>query len=242
MTRKTNARVAGITFLAYIAFGIASMVLSGRATAGVGVAAKLATLAQHTAEARATVVLTLLCAFCAIVLGVTLHALTRDEDPDLATMGLACRVAEGVVAAVSLQRSLALLWLVTAGGASAPGPAASQTLATYLLHGEGGAIAAILFAVGSSCFCWVLLRGRMIPVPMAWLGVVASVLLVAVLPLQLAGLLPGGYFTGALNTLIWLPMLVFELAFAFWLIVKGVAAPAPQPALARRGEALLAGG
>ncbi|PYS53187.1 MAG: hypothetical protein DMF68_00230 [Acidobacteria bacterium] len=79
---------------------------------------------------------------------------------------------------------------------------------------------AILFAVGSALFSWLLLRGRMIPVPLAWLGVIASILLVIILPLQLAGLIEG-----LATQLIWLPMLVFELGFAMWLIVKGVAAP-----------------
>ena len=45
-----------------------------------------------------------------------------------------------------------------------------------------------------------------------------SVLLVVALPAQLGGVLAGpaaGY--------VWLPMLLFEVAFALWLMVKGVA-------------------
>ncbi|PYQ10644.1 MAG: DUF4386 domain-containing protein, partial [Acidobacteria bacterium] len=62
---------------------------------------------------------------------------------------------------------------------------------------------------------------------LAWLGVVASVLLVVVLPLQLAGFLGGGQIT----SLMWLPMLAFEVPLALWLLIKGVAMPAPrQPA------------
>ena len=38
MTRTTNARIAGVTFLVYIAAGITSMVLYARATEGEGVA------------------------------------------------------------------------------------------------------------------------------------------------------------------------------------------------------------
>ena len=54
--------------------------------------------------------------------------------------------------------------------------------------------------------------------PLAWLGVLASVLLVVVLPLQLVG-----FFAGTVGWLLWLPMLGFELTIAFWLIIKGVA-------------------
>jgi hypothetical protein len=90
------------------------------------------------------------------------------------------------------------------------------------VHGES----AIFFALGSTLFCWLLLRGRMIPIVLAWLGVVSSVLLVVVLPLQLAGLFGGSMsWSASISWIVWLPMLVFEVAFALWLIIKGVAAP-----------------
>ena len=66
----------------------------------------------------------------------------------------------------------------------------------------------------------------MIPILLAWLGVIASVLLTVGLPLQLAGL-----FRGFGVSIMWLPMLVFELALAYWLIFKGVAAPMKRSAL-----------
>jgi hypothetical protein len=58
----------------------------------------------------------------------------------------------------------------------------------------------------------------MIPIPLAWLGVVASVLLVICLPLQLAG-----FLGGPITSFMWLPMLAFEVPLAFWLLIKGVA-------------------
>ena len=163
MTRTTNARIAGVTFLFYIAAGLASLVLAG--------------------NAPATAVLALMTSFSALVLGVTLYAITREQDPDLAMLGLTCRVMEAV-----------------------PG------------HGE------IFFAVGSALFSWLLLRGRMIPVGLAWIGVIASVLLVMLLPLQIAGFFGGpGAWSSPVTWAVWLPMLVFELVLAAWLITKGVA-------------------
>ena len=50
------------------------------------------------------------------------------------------------------------------------------------VNGRSPNIGAFAFAVGSTLFCWLLLRGRMIPVTLAWLGVVASVLLMVGLP------------------------------------------------------------
>ena len=37
MTRKTNSRIAGVTFLVYIAAGLTSLAISGRTTSGEGI-------------------------------------------------------------------------------------------------------------------------------------------------------------------------------------------------------------
>jgi len=222
MTRTTSARIAGFTFLFYIAAGITSLVLFGGATGGEGIAAKLAGIAQHASQVRITVVLDLLQCFSALVLAVTLYAITREQDPDLAMLALTCRVGEGVIGAIGIPSTLGLLWLATAPGASAPDTAAAHSLGGYLLRGNV-ALTATFFAVGSTLFSYLLLRGRMIPIPLAWLGVVASVLLVAGLPLQLAG-----FLRGPVTSLMWLPMLAFEVPLALWLLIKGVAIPAPM--------------
>ncbi len=106
MTRTTNARIAGFTFLFYIAAGIASMVLFGRATTGEGIAAKLAGIAQHATDVRIVVLLSLLTCFAALVLAVTLYWITRDEDHELAVLALSCRVGEGVLNVISIIATL----------------------------------------------------------------------------------------------------------------------------------------
>lgn len=219
MTRTTNARIAGFTFLLYIAAGITSMVLFRRAAGGEGVAAKLESMAAHAADAGVLVLLGLVQCFSALVLGVTLWAITRDEDGDLAMLGLVCRLGEGVIGGLSISAMLAVFWLATATGADAPDATAARALAAYLLR-DDVALTATFFAVGSTAFAWLLLRGRMIPAPLAWLGLVASALLVIGLPLRLAG-----WLQGAITSIIWLPMLAFEVPLAIWLLTRGVAAP-----------------
>ncbi len=224
MTRTTNARIAGFTFLFYIAVAFPSMVLFGRATSGEGIAAKFASIAQHATDVRVAVVLSLLGCFSALVLAVTLYAITREVDANLAMLALTCRVAEGVISGISIPETLGLLWLATATGANAPDPGAAHALGAYLLKGDM-AVTATFFAVGSTLFSYLFLRGRMIPVALAWLGVLASVLLVVLLPAQLAG-----FLKGPVTFYIFMPMLVFEVALALWLIIKGVAAPANRRA------------
>lgn len=219
MTRRTNARIAGFTFLFYIAVAFPAMILHNRATSGVGIAAQLSGMAQHATDVRVAFVLSLLGCFAALVLAVTLWAITREQDPELAMLALACRVGEGVSGAVSLPATLVLLGLATR--AEAPDAASTQALGAFLL--DRTPLAAMFFAVGSTLFSWLLLRGRMIPVALGWLGVIASVLAVLVLPVQAVGMVGG-----LIGWLMWMPMLVFEIVLALWLIIKGVALPAPR--------------
>ena len=159
----TYARVAGFTFIFYIIAGITSLALGS--------------------ESQMADLLSLLQSLSALVLGVTLYALTREQGPVLALFALTCRIAEAIQ------------------------------------YGES----AIYFAVGSLFFAWLLLRGRLIPAALAQLGVIASALLVIILPLQLAGLFGGSMsWASSVTWLVWLPMLVFEVTFALWLLIKGV--------------------
>lgn len=212
-------------FLFYIATGITSLVLFNKATGGAeGAAATLASIAQHATLVRLTVVLTWLTFVIAVTLAASLYALTRGQDRDLAMIALCCRVGEGVVAAIAAVRTLDLLAVATASSAAAaPDAAAAQAFGALLLKqgGSTASIAAACFAVGSTLYSWLFLRARSIPVSLAWLGVLSSVLLVVAIPLQLAGVL------GApLTYYMWIPMALFEVTLALWLLIKGVAQPA----------------
>lgn len=227
MTLRSNARLAGFAFLVYIAVSLTGMVLSGQASSGEGTAARLSSIASHVPLMRTAILLELVGCFCALVLAVTLYAITRDADRDLAMLALTCRVAEGVIGAVSLSRGLGRLWLATAGGADAPDPAAASALGAYLfkLPSWDFGLPATFFAVGSTLFAYLLLRGRIVPAWLAWLGLLASILVVVCLPLQLVGILGS-----PITDFMWIPMLAFELLLAFRFIIKGAAAPVPRPA------------
>ena len=168
MTRTTNARLAGFAFLFYIVAGIISMALAGKD--------------------NARSVLGILTSLSALVLAVTLYAITRDEDADLALLAFGCRLIEAI-----------------------PGDENRS---------------ALFFAVGSTIFAWLLLRGRMIPVGLARFGVIASVLLVILLFVQRAGVFAAAFtWQSPLTWVLWFPMLIFEVTLACWFLFKGVAAP-----------------
>jgi len=221
MTRMASARVAGATYLLYTAFGICNEILMHRATDAQGEAAKLARIASHVTDVRLAILLTMLEGLAALVLAATLYGVTREQDLELATLGLVCRVAEGVTVASAIPGHWALVWLARAGtGNGAPDVATMNALRAFvLMPGPPVPVGAVFFAVGSTAFSWLFLRGRMVPAALAWLGVLASGLLVVTLPLQLAGLSTAP-LTGYVQ---WLPSLVFQLVLALWLLVRGVA-------------------
>lgn len=210
MTRRTNGKIAGVAYLLYIVAAFPSMVIMNNAMRGAG-------LAAHASDVRIATVLSMLGGFCALTLAVTLWAITRPQDPELAMLGLTCRVAEGVIGAASLPATLALLALATTPGASAPDPGAMQALTAFVMK-QTPAVSATFFAVGSTLFCWLLLRGRMIPISLAWLGVVGSALVAVAVPVQVVADL-----TSPLTQLIWIPIAIFEITVAFWFLITGVA-------------------
>ena len=228
MTLRANARLAGIAFLLNIVTGIVKAVLFNQVSAGDGTAVRLASIAQHANLVRVSALLVLLEFLYQAVLAVTLYALTRDQDRDLALLGLACRLTEGVIAAIATGSRLDLLAVAiasrTATGADA---AAAQALGATLMNGTAGP-AALCFALSNLIFAWLFLRARSIPAWLAGLGVVASILGLLEFLLQMLALLKG-----PATFVPWIPMALFELILALWLLIKGVAvrssheAPAP---------------
>ncbi len=217
MTLRMNARIAGYAFLIYLVATVAGVALFAEATRGEGITAQLANIARHATLIRLTVLLGLVAGFCALVLAVTLYAITREQNRDLAMLALTCRVAEGVIG-VDMSRTLGVLWLATsADAASLDAGSASAIGAFFLKTGSLFNASAIFFAAGSTLFSWLLLRGRMIPAALAWFGVLASIYPLVCYPLELVGVL-----SGAVTASIWLPIVLFEVVLAFWLIIKGV--------------------
>src|SRR4051794_8893125 len=148
MTRMANARIAGSTFLIYIAAGIASMVIASRIRGdGAGIAAKLAAYAQHPTAVGVIVLLAFPMGISALVLGVTLWAITREEDAELAMFGMMFRVGEGVIG-MFIPVSVTLLWLATASGTDTLDATTARALGVFVgkLGGWNTLISATFFA------------------------------------------------------------------------------------------------
>ena len=152
MTRSTNARLAGSSYLSYVVVGILNEVLMYRATGVNGIAAKLARMADYSTDVRLAIILKLGECFSVFVLAVALYGITRDEDQELAMLALLCRVAEGVFIATLIPNSQGLLWLASVRtGVSASDVAITNALGAFVMA-PGAPVGAIFFAVGAQSF------------------------------------------------------------------------------------------
>ena len=203
-------------FLFYIVIGISQAIIGGGGGAASDVAGRLAGMAKHSAQVQANALLGLAMAFTALTLAVTLYGLTRDEDHELAVLALSFRLGEGIFGALPTLLSLTLLSLANG---SAPVTASEAAVAASFFRARSLAplIGSIFFAFGSTIFSYLFVKGRLVPLFLAWLGVVASLLLVLTLPLQLVGVL-----TGAVTQVVWVPMAAFEIPLGIWLLFLGV--------------------
>jgi hypothetical protein len=219
ITRTANARIAGSAFLVYIAIGMAGSILFAGATSTEGITANLASIAEHATAMRVSAVLGLLTPFVAMVLATALYAITREQDRFLAMLAMTSLFGAGVLDGIYIPTTLGLLSLAESAAANTMDTSTLYALGSFLLEARSWdmLIAATFFAVGSTIFSWLLLRGRMIPAALAWLGVIASGLWVVGLPLQLVGVVPD-----SVTAFIYLPMAVFEISLGLWLLVKGI--------------------
>jgi len=217
MNRQFFARMAGITFLLYIAATLFGSQLFDQAINAEGIEAKLVGIAQHEASVHVSNLLALFTIVNALVLAVSLYAITRETNHDLAMIAMCCRLIEAAINAVYLLVTLGLLSIAT-GAIGTDGTALASLL--FKVRTWSSIIGATTFAVGSTVFSYLFLRARNIPALLSWYGLCASMILVVTLPLQLVGLI-----RGSAEWFMWMPMLLFEVILALWLIIKGVAVP-----------------
>jgi transposase len=87
----------------------------------------------------------------------------------------------------------------------------------------------VVFAVGSTLYSYLFLLARSIPVPLAWLGILASVLLVVGRPTQLSG-----FLKGPVTSWMWLPIMVFEVTLGLLATHQGCSCASGSSSHARQ--------
>lgn len=217
MSERSAARLAGALFLLVITVVLAS---SAAGSGADGIAERLDDIATSPSGLRLSIVLLVVAGVGTLGLAAMLHAVTRRQDPSLAAFALACRAVESGLYAVQILGAMLLLSL----SRQQTDTARELGAATVDIAAWSTNVGACFFAVGSAVFAYLLLRSRAIPRPLASLGLLASLLLAASVPVQSAA---GAVTAEGAGILLWLPMLTFEITAGGWLLIKGLRSTGP---------------
>lgn len=145
--------------------------------------------------------------------GTALLPLLRPHSEALAATFALLRTMEAAVIAVGALPMLAL---------SSLGPDAAGPLGAALVDLHAGAFLigqGLIIAVNTPVLAWMLLRARLVPAPLAVLGLVGGVVVFASNVAQLFAIIPAG---GAVAGLCAVPIFTFELWFAAYLVFRGL--------------------
>jgi uncharacterized protein DUF4386 len=221
-TGPTTASTRGTAALVGLLFLIATGAFIGADTLVSGVVTRPDFLVGASADtgALATGALLLAGQFGVVGIAVLLFPLLKRHGESLALAHVGFRVAE--LAASLFYLAVPLLIIQLATGTL---DAATSVTLSALLHGLYGVATLLIYLVTTAagmCMAVLLYRSRLIPRPLAVLGLITYPALLAGCALDLFGVLDvtAGIGLGAL-----VPGGIFELILPIWLIAKGFTFP-----------------
>lgn len=161
-----------------------------------------------------------------ILLAVALYAILKPVQPHLALTALLFRVAESVITVVVLVLGYATLQVYLDAAHNSLAPSQSATLADLISRTSavGTDVSVVFFSVGSTLFFFLFRRSGYIPRLLAMWGLVGSLLCFAAFVTNL--LLPQP--SDALIGIGALPIGIAEPVVGFWLLTRGIKAPARE--------------
>jgi hypothetical protein len=207
-SRMTYSRLIGALFVAgFVVYGAGF----GLTSSVVGAPDFLSTISAHQSTLVLGAFLMLLVAPVDVGKAILFYPIVENHGKRTALTYLAAMIVEVVLMTLG---ALCLLMLVPLGQ-SAVGAGVGQALGSLLTETNVMAyqISQLSLAIGAFFLCWLLYRTGLLPRWLAGLGVIGYALHAAGaiaeifgIPISLVLLIPGG---------------IFELAVAFWLLIKG---------------------
>jgi len=163
-----------------------------------------------------------------MVLTWAFYVLLRPVNRHLALLGAFFRLSELAVLCIATVNSLVVLRLLSGAAylkTFDPTQLHSLVMLAYHTQGQGMMVGFILLGLGSSVFAYLLVRSGYVPKGLAILGVFSSLLLafgsLAIIVFPGLGVIGMSYM---------MPMGLYEVGLGFWLLIKGIKAPATQHA------------
>ena len=234
-TTRSNAIITGVLFIIASLTAVIGVLLYGPIIKGPDY---LINGAAHGHQVILGALNELILACAAIGTAIMLYPHLRKHNESIA-LGYVCfRLFEAVVITVGLVGVLALLTLSREFvGAAAPDAAAYRATGTALLAVREWAFILgpnLLLGVNTLLYSYLLFRTRLVPRPIAVMGLTGATLMTLAGPLLMFGVVQ--LWSPAL-VLMAAPVALYEMVLAVWLIAKGfnAAASAPAPATVAPG-------
>ncbi len=216
--RQTVARLLGAAFLVVILTSLGGGLLLDSALGPGDSPNLLQHLSTRLTMARAGVVLDLVTSCGIVVLAALLYIVLHRHGRAVALVALGCWLTEAIFMAISRLGALALVQLsgsfVDVG---APSQSAYQILGGSLakgLYAPAYTVHMFFYCIGGLLWYGLFYRSRSVPRVIALWGLLAAALGLMGIVVELFG--------ASAPTLVFLPLLGFELAIGFWLLTRGV--------------------
>jgi hypothetical protein len=208
--------VGALILLGYLAYGPATAVIESMLEAP----DSLSALAASTTQLGIGAILMLINSAAVVAIGVLMYRVARPYGEGIALGYLGTRIFESIVMSIGIVFVLVQIPLAReAAGAGAADIAFLQTLSTVSSQGNFFAyqVAMIGLGVGSVPFWYLVYRSRLVPRPLAALGIVGYAVFASGAVLEILGVEVG--------LLLSVPGGLFEVAVALWLIARGFSSP-----------------
>jgi hypothetical protein len=218
-TEKRTARIVGALFLtALVTYGVGN----GLIESTIAAPDYLNNVSANEIQLIVGGLLELINSAAVVGIAVLLLPILKLHSKNVAFGYLGFRIIEAAILIVGVISALLLITIsqeyVQAG---APDDSYFQTLGTlateeyYLAYQT----AVIFLGLGSLPFCYLLYQSKLVPRFLSVLGFIGYALLIIAMSLEIFGI-------DNLTMILGLPVFLFEIVFAIWLIVKGFSASA----------------
>jgi hypothetical protein len=165
---------------------------------------------------------------CNAILAVAFYTMLKQVSSSLALLAAFWRLGEAVILGHMTLNGMAVLNILNHQAFSeAFSPGQLQAFASLYVGTQGDefSIGLVYYSLGSTLFCYLLLKSQYVPKLLAWWGLVSSfVALISTLTIIVfpaaGGIAPGCYA----------PVGIFEIVTGFWLLVAGIRLPRITPA------------
>jgi hypothetical protein len=225
--QRKAARLAGIMYLLTMATAnFADFYVRRQLFVPADPVQTIRNIATSGALVRAGIACDLITIVASVILLVALYVILKPIHKNAALVAASWWLLECSIAAVGTLISLAALFLLSDGNSLRAFDAGQlETLARLLVSADraGNRIAALLFGLGSTLFCYLWFKSRYIPRALAAWGILSSLVPILV-PLSTV-LFPTMIDAPLRRARSGWPIITFEVMLGFWLLVRGIRAP-----------------